>query len=132
MKIPEYFTDKELKCRCGCGARPKEEAVIKLYALRILYGKPIFVNSGARCAAHNKLEGGKYNSRHVTKWKRKVKSGILVPVRMADAFDLATTAKTEGKLIRLAVECGFNGIGIKDNNFLHIDLRRDLKIWTYK
>lgn len=129
MRLKEYFTDKELSCRCGCGAMPKREAIEMLYALRIRYGKPIRIRSAARCPKHNKKEGGKSRSRHITQWK-KIR-GILQLVKRGDAFDIETTMKSEGILLKAALWVGFRGIGIKDNDFLHLDLRRDLRVWTY-
>lgn len=129
MRVREYFTNRELMCRCGCGVRPGDEAIEKLYALRMLHEEPIPVRSGARCRKHNKAEGGKSRSRHITQWV--TIRGVLRAIQECDAFDLETTIKTEGKLVRLALLVGFRGIGIKDNDFLHIDLRRDLRIWTY-
>jgi len=123
MRTREYFQDKILEggadslfCPC-CGQKPNKESLERLYALRILHGKPIYVISGARCQIHNdKLIKVARSSAHL-------KGG---------AFDIRTTRDTEGELIKLALLVGFNGIGIKNNRMLHIDDTRDsLTIWTY-
>lgn len=116
MLVPEYFKDSELKCQCGCGAMPKEDAVKQLYALRLLFGYPIPINSGARCADYNTRIGGSKDSYHIT----------------GAAFDCAVLKDLEWRFIHLAQLCGFRGIGIKDNHFIHIDTRMTPAVWTYK
>lgn len=75
----KYFTIKEL-CHSdtaiakGIDNTPSEEVKKNLKALienvldplREAYGKPIYVNSGYRCAALNKAVGGVGNSEHLT------------------------------------------------------------------
>lgn len=72
-RISTNFTLREFACKCGCGlAEPKRELVQGLEDLRALLSNiigrsvPITINSGHRCAAHNKKEGGKPESRHLT------------------------------------------------------------------
>ena len=120
MVIKEYFTDKELSCRCGCGAMPDPEAVEFLYALRILYEKPIKVRSAARCRMHNKEEGGKENSEHITD-----------DIREGNAFDIVVPPVDEVLVLNLILMVGFVGIGIKNNDFMHIDRRITPAFWTY-
>ena len=81
-----FFKEKEFVCRC-CGELPpyaKEniEALVEnvLDPLRERYGKPIVVNSGYRCAKHNKEVGGVQNSQHM--------KGEAADIRPADANDL--------------------------------------------
>ena len=66
-----FFKEQEFVCRC-CGGLPpfaKEniEALVEnvLDPLRERYGKPIVVNSGYRCAKHNREVGGATNSQHM-------------------------------------------------------------------
>ena len=115
MILPEYFTDHELSCKCGCGKLPDQKSVEMLYALRILKGSPIYVNSGARCVDHNQAVGGSDMSTH-----------------LVGAFDIDVSPKDEWEFIRLAQICGFTGIGFQDNQFIHID-RHHTKpvIWGY-
>jgi hypothetical protein len=67
----KWFKEKELCCRC-CGqlpplARANIEALVEhvLDPLRERYGKPIVVNSGYRCAKHNREVGGVTQSQHL-------------------------------------------------------------------
>ena len=116
MKIPELFKDAELSCSCGCGMLPTQRAVDKLYALRLIYGKPITITSGARCPAYNKRIGGAEASQHTT----------------GKAFDMAIPPEDEYNVIQIAQAVGFKGIGLNNNKFIHVD-DRDGKpnMWTY-
>jgi len=115
MKTKEYFKDSELACKCGCGAMPEEIAVERLYALRLIYRNPIRITSGKRCSDHNANIGGSKHSKHV--------AGI--------AFDCVVPKIDELNFICLAKLCGFNGVGFKDNIFVHIDARSTDAMWGY-
>ncbi len=62
---------KEFECRDGCempaSARENIEALVRevLDPARERLGKPIRVNSGYRCAKHNREVGGVRNSQHM-------------------------------------------------------------------
>ena len=116
MKIPELFKDSELTCSCGCGMLPDKKAVDKLYALRLIYNKPLTVTSAARCPNYNKRIGGAATSQHIT----------------GKAFDLAVPPEDEWEVIRIAQAVGFKGIGLNNNKFIHVD-DRDTQptMWTY-
>lgn len=116
MKIPEYFKDREICCPC-CGKVPDKTAVYKLYCLRLLLDVPIIVTSGARCEKYNKKIGGSKNSYHIA----------------GHAFDIKTKNQNadEYNIIKIAQQVGFTGIGINNNNFIHIDNRFMRAIWTY-
>lgn len=116
MKIPEYFKDYELACKCGCGKMPDKEFVRKLYIFRLLIDEPITPTSVARCEAHNKSEGGSPNSAH-----------------LVGAADIAIPSKEkEHKYLKAALDAGMNGIGINDNRFMHLDDKHETPaIWTY-
>ena len=68
----KYFAMKEFECRC-CGSMGSPlvgeniEALVEnvLDPARERFGKPIYVNSGFRCAVHNKTVGGVKNSQHM-------------------------------------------------------------------
>ena len=82
----KWFKEMELSCKC-CGllppfARENIEALVEdvLDPLRERYGKPIVVNSGYRCAKHNKEVGGVANSQHLR--------GEAADIRPADPKDL--------------------------------------------
>lgn len=117
MIIKEYFKDNELACRCGCGLMPAEHAVESLYIVRILLNYPIIITSAARCKAHNAAVGGTEGSYHLE----------------CIAFDCKVPRVLELDFIDVAIHAGFNGVGVKDNDFIHIDLRpySERAIWSY-
>ncbi len=116
MLPKEYFTDKELSCSCRCGAILCRETTERFYALRILYGKPIPISSAARCKIYNRAIGSKDDSRHV----------------LLHAGDCDIPLEDEYEFIYKAQLVGFTGIGIDDNEFIHLDdLRDNPAIWTY-
>ena len=68
----KHFRKEEFLCRCGkCEIPAEVEANIValvenvLDPLRERYGKPIVVNSGYRCAKHNREVGGVTQSQHL-------------------------------------------------------------------
>lgn len=73
--------------------------------LRDIWGKPITITSGHRCAAHNKSVGGAPESMHL-----KLAFDCLCPREEQEAFVLA------------AGQCGFTGIGVyPSKGFVHLD-----------
>lgn len=56
--LSPHFVEAELACRCCGKLQINPELVTKLEALRQLVGKPVLVNSGYRCPAHNRAVGG--------------------------------------------------------------------------
>lgn len=66
MPSPLFFEPYEFACRCGCGADSVAAAlVVRLDALRALWGSPVYVTSGRRCPKHNAAVQGSANSRHL-------------------------------------------------------------------
>ena len=135
MILREYFKDEELSCPCGCGAKSPEKAVEMLYAVRVIMGIPIIVNSSVRCQVYNKDAKGSVESMHLP-------PGVIFnrPEHIG-AFDIVAGSKGvhhvyEYKIIRVCIAIGFLGIGIRDNTFLHIDNRDSYdidygKVWGY-
>ncbi len=117
MKIEEYFKDEELMCPCGCGTMPSQRSVEMLYALRILIRTPLRITSAARCVDHNADVGGVRTSAHIH----------------GKAFDISSNGGViEYGLIRIALLVGFSGVGINNNNFVHVDNYHQIpKVWTY-
>ena len=104
-----YFTETELACK-GTGECKMDPAfMLRLERLRMVFGKPLIVTSGYRSPAYNaKVSGTGQDGPHTTG------RAVDVSIRGADAL----------KLIDLALECGFTGIGVKqsgDGRFLHLD-----------
>ena len=113
--VMRFFKEKELSCRC-CGQLPplirgNIEALVEnvLDPLRERYGKPIIVNSGYRCAKHNKAVGGASNSQHM----------------VGEAADI-TAGSPEGneKLLKILLESkNFDQLIIYPT-FLHVSWKR--------
>jgi len=111
-----YFSDKELQCRCGCGMTVQPDFLRKLNDLRELLGIPLQLTSAARCPAHNTAVGGAPSSKH--------KDGIAVDIASKDG-------NLKYKIVEAALKLGFNGVGIH-KDFIHLDTRRETQvIWLY-
>ena len=73
--LTKNLSRHEFACKCGCGfdtvdialARILQETADQFYRSRPLRVQrvSITINSGCRCPAHNKAEGGSENSRHM-------------------------------------------------------------------
>lgn len=130
MIITEYFSDKELACPC-CGALPLQKSVDRLYALRIISGVPIYLNSACRCIKYNKKVRGSVGSIHIPP---KARTGQTMNWG-GGAYDIneRTWEKKLSKVefIELARMVGFMGFGVYPS-FLHIDdAKRPIPtIWT--
>ena len=116
----KWFKEKELCCKC-CGqlpplARENMEALVEnvLDPLRERYGKPIVVNSGYRCAKHNREVGGATNSQHMC--------GEAADIRPTTNF---TNYTNELKLLRqLIIESRKFDQLIVYPTFLHVSWKR--------
>ncbi|MCP5015148.1 MAG: hypothetical protein GY938_07665 [Ketobacter sp.] len=126
MRIKEFFTDKELGCKCGCGLLPSQRSVNRLYALRLLWGKPIPASSAARCVGD-----------HIRIYNRQGKYGEDIPMgsrhlpqenAFPDAFDCQIAKGDIKKFIKLAKMCGFTGIGVYSWG-VHLDTRPKEARW---
>lgn len=90
----EFFTREEFRCKCGgkyCNgfpAEPHEDTVRFADAVRRRIGKPIPVNSGLRCPTWNRIQGGVYNSNHMTGGA--VDLGCPTGVSSAEMWDAAS------------------------------------------
>lgn len=120
-----HFTDAELACRCGCGTLPKPDFMAKVEALRTAWGKPLKVTSAARCPHWNAIVS---------------KTGDAGPHTTGRAIDFAVDRGDAYRLLKLALEQGFAGIGVNQKGggrFLHFDDLPDApgqprpSIWSY-
>ncbi len=115
---PTYFKLKNFACPC-CGKNEMEESFLRrLDAARETAGVPFKVNSGYRCAKHNKLVGGKSNSPHLR--------GLAADIRVI-------ASRKRFKVLDSFIVVGFERIGIA-KTFLHADsdtsLPREVS-WLY-
>lgn len=64
--ISKDFNRKEFACPC-CGKDNIDMRLVEtVQAIRDAVGAPVIVNSGVRCAKHNKAVGGAPNSSHLS------------------------------------------------------------------
>ena len=116
------FSAKEFDCQCGCGKNEmKPEFMAKLQKLRETYGSAMRITSGYRCPQHP-IEAKKAASgAHA--------SGL--------ACDIGVQGAEAHRLLALALEAGFTGIGVNQKGsgrFLHLDtMEGDLRptVWSY-
>ena len=121
MKDYMHFSAGELKCKCGkCdGGQMDDNFMSKIVQLRIIFNKPIHIDSGFRCRAHNKAEDGSKNSAHMR----------------GRAVDIRITPENKSKLLELAIHLGFKRLGF-GKTFLHLDDMKESEgyyqgWWTY-
>lgn len=116
---PSYFTDNELKCKCGCGkCKMNEDFLSMLNKARHIAGKGWKVNSAYRCPAHNKAVGGVAGSSHT--------KGCAVDIS-------APTSSKKFEIINAALAAGFTRIGV-GANFVHLDTddkKASNVVWVY-
>lgn len=117
--MQNYFKDKELMCKCGCGTVNFDKDFLdKLNHIRYNIGRPLFVNSGCRCEKHNREVGGAENSSHV--------KGLAIDIACNDS-------ELRYKIVKWALEFNISRIGI-GKTFVHLDVDPDKpanRIWHY-
>ncbi len=103
-----HFPKYEVSCKCGCGLLPPQDFMDKVERVRIRFGRPMKVTSGARCCPYNhKVSSTGLNGPHT---KRAIDFGVIG----SDALEL----------VRIALEEGFTGIGVNQKGkarFIHLD-----------
>lgn len=110
--MQEFITGK-VNCPC-CNIGPQEEALVLLRSLardfKKNFGKALIVNSGKRCAEHNKAVGGVANSSHT--------KGL--------AFDISCpTSREKYIVLRHLFRMGIQRIGVY-KTFVHFDIDEEL------
>ena len=122
----KYFTEDEMRCKCGCGqVKMAEGFMFKLDSLREAFRAPLVISSGYRC------------ENHPAERNKKSLNGAHLQGRAADII----IARKDGfRLTRLAMTLGFTGIGWKQfgpSRFIHLDDLDDSQeqprpaIWSY-
>ena len=102
------FHHHEFSCTC-CGVASMDPTFLnRLQELRTLLAFPLYINSGFRCAKHNRAVGG----------------GL--PHTLGKAADIAIAGRRAHKLIDVAIFLDFSGIGVRqhglyDRRFIHLD-----------
>lgn len=117
------FSESEFTCSCCGKTGVKKSFMDKLQALRTAYGKSMTVTSGYRCPEHpieaKKQKPGSHASGY--------------------ASDIHCTGQTAHKIMKLAFEMGFTGIGVNmkgaaKNRFIHLDTIQSAprpNVWSY-
>ena len=115
----KYFKRNEFRCKCGkCNGYPVEpswELLEVLDDIREHFGAPVRVNSGIRCAAHNKNVGGATNSQHLYGTAADIVVTGISPVKAA-AYAETLLPNT-------------GGIGIYSWG-VHVDVRKAKSRWN--
>ena len=118
------FAAHEFTCK-HCGAEGvQEDLVRKLQILRGQYGKPMIVTSGYRCPDHPAEVGKARPGTHA----------------MGLAADIAVRGSDAHRLLKIALDLGFTGVGIQQkgsSRFIHLDIATNDSrfvrpmIWSY-
>ena len=118
--LTKNFTVSELSCHgSGCCSTVKIDSILVDYLQKIRdhFGKPVTINSGYRCAKHNKAVGGASGSRHTK----------------GQAADIVVKDVAPAEVAKYAESIGILGIGLyetaKDGYFVHIDTRTEKAFW---
>jgi zinc D-Ala-D-Ala carboxypeptidase len=111
-----HFSARELACKCNrhCDGEYFHDPAFldALEAMRAIVG-PLKINSGHRCAGHNRAVGGARSSMHMR----------------AIAADISLAGHSRKDMALAALKAGFRGIGYA-RTFLHVDLGAR-RAWTY-
>lgn len=119
-KWSEYKNFSESEFRCSeTGENDMEHGfMLRLQALRSAYGKPMVITSGYRSPKHS-IEAKKATpGTHA--------QGI--------AADIKCSRGEAHKILKLAMEMGFTGIGVQQKGnarFIHLDTRDEPTVWSY-
>lgn len=118
-KLSANFKSTEFDCKgVGCCSKTNIDPKLVEYVqkIRTHFGKSVTINSGYRCAKHNKAVGGATNSQHAK----------------GKAADIVVTGIRPATVAKYAESIGVKGIGLYENadgNFVHIDTRAIKSFW---
>jgi len=123
----DYFSFSELKCKGTDECNMDEDFMKRLVDLRHEFNEPMIISSAYRHISYNQVIGGAKNSPHL----------------YGKAVDVLVSGKAAYRLMKMAMEHGFTGIGISqkgphEGRFLHIDTMDNSDthprpwIWSYK
>lgn len=119
-KLSDNFRVREFACKgknCCTNVKIDEKLVKYLQKIRNHFGKTLTINSGYRCAAHNKAVGGAAGSYHTK----------------GQAADIVVKGIKPSEVAKYAESIGVKGIGLyetdRDGYFVHIDTRTSKSFW---
>ena len=125
--LTRTFSRKEFECDCGCGFDTADYALVlvlqdcvdhfqKLNPHLLIAAR---INSGARCAQHNKAEGGSKNSKHL------IGQAADIRVYIKDGYDINADAVADYFEKTYPVS---HGVG-RYTGRTHIDVRNEKARW---
>lgn len=107
IQLSKNFKLREFQCKHCHAVKLCPELLRRLQAMREECGRAIIINSGYRCATHNKSVGGATNSQHLS----------------GRAADIQISGYSVSQMVALAEKYfGKGGIGI-GSNYIHVDSR---------
>lgn len=112
--LSQHFSLAELTCPCCDQAIVNPHLLWALEDIREQFGKPVFINSGNRCKAHNDAVGGSANSQHLT---GKAADFYIDGISTKAIYDYLNNKYPN-----------MYGIGYY-NRFIHLDVRIDKARW---
>lgn len=115
--VSANFNYSEFQCRCGCPLPLHAKIAIRclvkqLEVVRAAIGRPIIVNSGYRCEAHNYRVGGAIGSLHLAAMAADIRVNALTPRQLGDVI----------KSLRNSGRIASGGLSVY-NSFVHYDIR---------
>ena len=117
-----YFKMEEFRCRCCGGLPPDAQENIRALVDAVLdparerYGGPVTVNSGYRCAKHNREVGGVSASQHL-----RGEAADITVVNSEKIIDKSELAR----LKQIIIENGKFDQLIDYGTFLHVSWKRN-------
>lgn len=115
IRLSKNFKSTEFDCKGSkCCAMTLIDSLLVAYLQRIRnhFNKPIVINSGYRCAPHNRKVGGARASRHL----------------QGKAADIVVKGIAPKEVAKYAESIGVRGIGLY-STFVHIDTRSSKAFW---
>ena len=110
-----HFNKSEFDCKETGENEMQSEFLDRLSLLRIKFAKPMFITSGYRSVNHSVERKKERPGTHT--------HGIACDIRVS-GFD-------KYRLVKMAFEQGFSGVGIA-KSFVHLDISKTRKaIWSY-
>lgn len=118
--LTKNFRVNEFSCHgAGCCSNTTIDTTLVVYLQQIRdhFGKPVHVNSGYRCAKHNKAVGGASSSYHT--------KGMAADISVEDI--------APAEVAKYCESIGLLGIGLyetaEDGYFVHVDTRTKKSFW---
>lgn len=118
----KYFKMEEFRCRCCGGLPPDAQENIRALVEAVLdparerYGGPVTVNSGYRCAKHNREVGGVSASQHL-----RGEAADITVVNSEKIIDKSELAR----LKQIIIDNGRFDQLIDYGTFLHVSWKRN-------